>query len=68
MANYKKMYCRMLDASEKARKMLEQAQLEIIHAQLECEVLYITGKEPVLRMLPQAEKQKDGQQAVFLYL
>ena len=47
MPDYKEMYLTMIRASERARKLIEEAENEIIKAQQQCEELYISD-EPTL--------------------
>ena len=49
MPDYKKMYLTMLCASERARRLMEEAEKEIIDAQQQCEELYVSGECAVLR-------------------
>ena len=48
MPDYKEMYLTMLRASERARKLMEEAEKEIIEAQQQCEELYIGDERTVL--------------------
>ncbi len=54
MPDYKEMYLTMLRASERARKLMEEAENEIIKAQQQCEELYMeeTG---VLTFVPKEQ-------------
>ncbi len=54
MPDYKKMYCRMLEASEKAINIL-------IEAQRECEELYITSPEPEIVLLSKQKAEETGE-------
>ena len=48
MPDYKEMYLTMLRASERARKLMEEAENEIIKAQQQCEELYLSEECAVL--------------------
>ena len=54
MPDYKEMYLTILRASERARKLMEEAENEIIKAQQQCEELYMeeTG---VLTFVPKEQ-------------
>ena len=41
MPDYKEMYLTMVRASERARKLMEEAENEIIKAQQQCEEMYM---------------------------
>ena len=41
MPDYKEMYLTMVRASERARKLMEEAEREIITAQQQCEEMYM---------------------------
>ena len=47
MPDYKEMYLTMLRASERARKLMEEAESEIVKAQQQCEEIYLR-EEPTL--------------------
>ena len=49
MPDYKEMYLTMFRASERVRKLMEEAENEIIKAQQQCEELYISDEHTVLR-------------------
>ena len=46
MADYKKMYLTMFNATEDAINALESVRQALINAQRECEELYISAPEP----------------------
>lgn len=48
MPNYKEMYLTMFRASERARKLMEEAENEIIKAQQQCEEMYIREERTLL--------------------
>ena len=48
MPDYKEMYLTMLRASERARKLMEEAENEIIKAQQQCEEMYISEERTLL--------------------
>lgn len=50
MPDYKKMYFKMLDASEQALRI-------IIRAQIECEEMYINDPSPKLKLIKPFEKE-----------
>lgn len=53
MPDYKEMYLRMMDASEKAINLL-------ITAQQECEEMYLSEKEPELKIFSSFSKEAEN--------
>lgn len=57
MPNYKEMYLTMFRASERARKLIEEAENEIIKAQQQCEELYMEEDAPILTFTGKSREQ-----------
>lgn len=53
MPDYKEMYLKLFDATEKAVEIL-------ISAQRECEELYLSSPDPELKLFP-AERETEGE-------
>ena len=51
MPDYKEMYLTILRVSERARKLMEEAENEIIKAQQQCEELYME-ESSILEFVP----------------
>ena len=52
MPDYKEMYLKMMRASEKALREMEAASAGLIAAQRACEEMYLSAKEPELKVMP----------------